>query len=144
MPFLTDPQVETILARLTSGARPYDLAREFGVSYQSIYRVRKGIRNTTPRKPRVDIDTPLFERYSVDENGCWLYTGYVNRDGYGVTSGIPVHRLFFERFSAPLEADMQIDHLCGARSCVNVAHLEQVSQKENLARAGFGLHSRAT
>jgi hypothetical protein len=74
----------------------------------------------------------------VDRQDCWLWLGQ-SRSGYGQVNFDGaiwrVHRLFYSWHVGPLEQGMVIDHLCGNRSCCNPAHLEQVTNAENLARA---------
>lgn len=80
-------------------------------------------------------------RWRVDENGCWLWTGAVQRSkrtGYGLdTTGRMAHRLVYEEFIGPIPDGLQLDHLCRVRHCVNPAHLEPVTHRENQLR-GFG------
>ena len=45
-----------------------------------------------------------------------------------------VHRLAYEREVGPIPGGKQLDHLCRVRECVNPAHLEPVTQRENLRR----------
>lgn len=76
------------------------------------------------------------ERISIDPAGCWLWQGYVRPDGYAAY-GKPrrfAHRLAFEAFRGPVPEGLELDHLCRVRSCVNPAHLEAVTHRENLSR----------
>lgn len=76
----------------------------------------------------------------VDSSGCWLWTKKLDRDGYahmwrrGRTW--LVHRLTYDLLVAPIPTGMELDHLCRVRHCVNPAHLEPVTHKENILR-GF-------
>jgi hypothetical protein len=47
-----------------------------------------------------------------------------------------VHRYAYERMVGPIPIGLVIDHLCGVTSCVNPAHLEPVTQQENVLRSG--------
>ena len=71
------------------------------------------------------------------ETGCHVWTGGTAW-GYGVFwhDGISrrAHRWIVEADRGPIPAGMVVDHLCGNRSCVNVEHLEVVTQKENARR----------
>jgi hypothetical protein len=83
----------------------------------------------------------LLRRAEVDENGCWRWQGPLNPAGYGSTirawrKGWLPHRLAFTVMVEPIDGDNQIDHLCRVRNCINPAHLEQVTQAENLRRQG--------
>ncbi len=88
----------------------------------------------------------LLEFVSPDPfSGCWLWTGAVYASGYAVIgrgragTGMRVaHKAAYEHFVGPVPAGMDLDHLCRLRSCVNPAHLEPVTRRENLRR-GIGL-----
>ncbi len=78
-------------------------------------------------------------------SGCWLWTGSVLNSGYGqiatrlrpTSSGTRLaHRVAYELLVGPI-GDLQLDHLCRNRLCVNPAHLEPVDAAENTRR---GLH----
>lgn len=82
-----------------------------------------------PRKIWLRVDSRI-------ETGCWLWTGYVRRDGYGVINRggriERVHRLMYATFIAPLDPDLVIDHRCRVRRCCNPAHLDQVTDRVNV------------
>jgi len=74
-------------------------------------------------------------------NGCWVWTGFIDRHGYGrfrvegrVGKTLFAHRVSYELFVGPIPAGLQIDHLCRNHPCVNPRHLEPVTQKENCLR----------
>lgn len=76
-----------------------------------------------------------YLRYEVNEiTGCWLWTGYVNKDGYARLNGQNAHRLFYAHHVAAVPDELDVDHLCKRRNCVNPAHLEPVTELENLRR----------
>lgn len=83
----------------------------------------------------------LSQSYAVDDNGCWAWLGGLNRDGYGHMrfggTKWRAHRASYEMHVGPIPAGLVIDHLCRNRSCVNPAHLEPVSDRENRMR-GMG------
>lgn len=72
---------------------------------------------------------------------CWLWTGALDRDGYGELFSIPgrgrvrPHRLSYEWARGEIPPGMVTDHLCRVRNCVNPDHLEIVTPSENTRRA---------
>lgn len=77
---------------------------------------------------------PRLASRIVDEGNCWRWTGRIDWKGYGWLSADPAHRLTYEAAVGPIPAGLVIDHLCRNPWCVNPAHLEPVTQKENVHR----------
>lgn len=91
----------------------------------------------------------LWEK--VDKNGplpglrpelgpCWVWTAST-KNGYGQIGsgghrGPPVlaHRVSYELLVGPVPDGLELDHLCRNRRCVNPAHLEPVTHRENALR----------
>ena len=99
--------------------------------------------------------TRFDEKWTPEPNtGCYLWTASVNNGGYGIfgfrvdgrTRAVGAHRLNYEMTFGPIAEDLDIDHKCRIRSCVNPAHLEAVSHRENMRRgnAMMGLNARKT
>ena len=69
---------------------------------------------------------------------CWLWRAGKDTGGYGVITvqrrKTKAHRFAYELLVGPIPKGLQIDHLCRVRNCVNPAHLEPVSQRENVLR----------
>lgn len=84
----------------------------------------------------------LEERFwaKVDKdgpNGCWLWTASTNLQGYGQFfdgKTVLAHRFAYERLVGPIPEGLVTDHLCRTPLCVNPAHLEPVTQRENMLR----------
>lgn len=90
----------------------------------------------------------FWTKVAPAETGCWLWlAGLV--EGYGrfrtstPRANRPAHRLAYEALVGPVPDDLVIDHLCRVRRCVNPAHLEPVTQRENVLR-GEAAFARAT
>jgi hypothetical protein len=107
-----------------------------------------------PYRPRTGT---LEERFlaRVDRNGeCWLWTGIVKTNGYGIfstgrrKSRVHAHRWSYEHFVGPIPEGLEIDHTCHDpatckersacphRRCVNPAHLRAVTRRENHHASG--------
>lgn len=69
----------------------------------------------------------------------WTWRGAVNDSGYGViwdgSRLVYAHRLAYELLVGSIPDGLTIDHCCTVRLCVNPAHLEPVTQLENIKRA---------
>ena len=71
---------------------------------------------------------------------CVLWPGALNRTGYGLIRhplGRVAHRVVFLLTGGVIPEGFQTDHLCRTPACVNPAHLEPVTARENLLRAGM-------
>jgi hypothetical protein len=85
----------------------------------------------------------LFAKLIVDpDTGCLIWTGAWAGPGYGQIMinrrQQYVHRVMYELFAGPIPDGLVIDHLCRNRRCAAPAHLEPVTQRENILR-GEGL-----
>jgi hypothetical protein len=86
----------------------------------------------------------ILKRYSIDEVGCWIYTGAKSHLGYGIfymqQHSYPAHRVSYELAKGKIEKGLVIDHSCRKRSCINPDHLEAVTQSENVRRTWLPPH----
>ena len=79
-------------------------------------------------------------------DGCWLWTAGKNNNGYGwfKVNGkmVLAHRFSYELHIGPIPEGLVLDHVkargCTNRTCVNPAHLEPVTELENIRRGEQG------
>ena len=73
------------------------------------------------------------------EEACWIWTASVDGSGYGkyLRDGrlVGAHRVAYEVVVGPIPDGLEIDHLCKVRNCVNPAHMEAVTHRENTLRS---------
>ena len=107
------------------------------------------VRQVLARRPLVmprgkdlsDADLSRFlAKISKDEiSGCWLWTASIDVGGYGVfglgLKTFKAHRVAFEHYVGPVSKDLELDHLCKVRNCVNPSHLEPVTKIVNMRRS---------
>lgn len=76
----------------------------------------------------------------ISKQDCWLYAKTTTPNGYGTTNNQFVHRIMYENFVGKIPKNLQIDHLCEVKLCINPEHLEPVTRLENMRRyrAKFG------
>ena len=90
------------------------------------------------------VEARLWKRIRVVASGCWEWTGKLSQ-GYGRMEvrrrSIAAHRVAYQVFVGPIADGKQLDHLCRNTCCVNPAHLEPVTSRENTLR-GFGPTAR--
>lgn len=86
---------------------------------------------------------PKVQMGGPDE--CWVWTAGLTK-GYGHfwdgDRGVYAHRWAYEDSFGRIPDGFVIDHLCREPRCVNPAHLEVVTQQENLLRGETTLNAR--
>lgn len=88
------------------------------------------------------LSRPDRPAYRILDNECWEWLGGRDRHGYGMRSkgykkgSEMAHRAFYKALVGPIPEGRRwvIDHLCRTPLCVNPAHLECVTQQENVLR----------
>ena len=91
-----------------------------------------------------------MSRVSVSDDGCWLWTGGKFTNGYGMVRIQEklrrAHRVMYVWTRGELPEDLQIDHTCKVKACVNPLHMEAVTLRENVRRSNGwgGVESRKT
>jgi len=72
---------------------------------------------------------------------CWEWTSAQDLHGYSLfwckQKTRLAHRVSYEIFKGFVPHDLQIDHLCKNKKCVNPDHLELVTPQENMNRVDW-------
>jgi HNH endonuclease len=82
----------------------------------------------------------LMLRINKLDNGCWIYSGRVTKKGYVHVKNDKGlmrfgHVIVYEHFYGKIPDNLEIDHKCERRACLNPDHLEAVTHTENVRRA---------
>jgi hypothetical protein len=113
-------------------------------------RSRNGLTNEDRFHAKVSKDGPI-PAHRPGLGACWIWTGGTGNSGYGAFflhgKQIGAHRAAYELFVDPIPDGLEPDHLCHPsdgsclkntkcphRLCVNPAHLELVTHRENVRR----------
>ena len=83
---------------------------------------------------------------------CWEWIGAKNKNNYGLfragsrTDGssktVSAHRFAYEALINLIPQELESDHLCRNRSCVNPIHIELVTHAVNIQRGDHGGSNR--
>ena len=99
-----------------------------------------------------------FQRYLksysyIDDNGCWIFTGGIKKNGYGqvVALGKPrlAHRVAAWAFGIldDLDSSLNVLHknfVCHSKACINLDHLKTGDQFDNTVDSiNAGTHYQA-
>ena len=87
----------------------------------------------------------VYERESIEvrfwrnvkkTDGCWLWTGNVNKDGYGKIESqgktVLVHRLSYAMHVEDIPSEVLVLHHCDVPNCVRPVHLFAGTQDDNI------------
>jgi hypothetical protein len=95
---------------------------------------------------QAQIHERFFSKVSLPdpETGCMEWLAYKNPAGYGkfgATEGtVLAHRWVYAWANGVFPEELTIDHLCANRACMNLTHMEAVSNEENVRRGGLRRH----
>lgn len=90
-----------------------------------------------------DLPANLRAKITLSPGGCWLWTGELNRNGYGtfLTRPVPgirkrkmVHIEVYVALKGEYDRSLLLDHDCRVRNCCNPEHLEPVTTRVNTLR----------
>ncbi|WP_053197411.1 HNH endonuclease signature motif containing protein [Streptomyces viridochromogenes] len=92
--------------------------------------------------PKSALPQRFWDKTRSEDTGyrtpCLTWTAFKQPNGYG-KFGLNgksqyAHRVAYEALIGPIAAGLMIDHLCRNRACVNVEHMEAVTNKVNILR----------
>ncbi len=89
-----------------------------------------------------------FWSYVQRSPECWNWTGHRVRDygqfclrAGGTVLHFPAHRLSYVLLKGPIPVGLELDHPCLNKGCVNPAHLQPVTSRQNTLRCEKALAS---
>jgi len=94
---------------------------------------------------RLTNDARFFSKIKQSDSGCWIWTAYVTKDGYGSfwdgthhdearkkPRMVLAHRWAYTRFNGEIADGLYVCHHCDTPSCVNPEHLFAGTQRQNV------------
>lgn len=92
-------------------------------------------------------DEQFWPKVEMDPNsGCWLWNAAIDSGGYSVIQfkqrTLNAHRVGYEQLIGQIPDDLDLDHKCRTRCCVNPSHLEPVTPLENVRRSPIHVGAR--
>jgi len=98
----------------------------------------------------LELEQRLLRMSTADAaTGCRIWTRSLNIDGYGIIKvggrkgrNLRAHRVAYELAHGPISPDLELDHLCRNRRCIEPSHLEPVTHADNITRGLTGNHNK--
>jgi hypothetical protein len=75
--------------------------------------------------------------YEVTVDGCWVWLGFIDRQGYGHVSGPSIqgerraHRAAWANIYGPIPPGHHVHHRCKTLACINPEHLQQLTAQQH-------------
>src|SRR5215469_2298285 len=61
----------------------------------------------------------IATKFDMQPNGCWIWRGVIQQDGYGRYNGRRAHIVMYELMKGPVPEGKALDHVCQTKLCVN-------------------------
>ena len=97
----------------------------------------------SPAKSQNVKEEAFWRNMVIRPDGCWVWQAYLNDWGYGTVADVRpaaqktmrAHGLAYELIFGKIPKELEFDHTCKNRACINPWHLEPVTHFENMRRS---------